>query len=289
MLHYRDDETPHSCPKKSGIGFIMVYHTFTDSDRNRKGSEKEEGYLIKLFEEWSLEIHKYPDLTRAELEKLLSSLSGRSDNDVFPTLEERHKILVIVISSHGGEDYILTSDMERITYFEIMSYLNEILNIPKLIIFNNCRKSPRRAQQAWTEDILPQDSMILLLCQKGTASFRSTEEGSFCLKELYKAYVSYGRKMDLQSFLEKFICEVEHTILEVTREKGKPCTQQPILRSTMKKLFYFPQIVSSDKISPAPAPQIEMELLSVPKRIIGTSGEEDMEREEPGGLDIGRN
>ena len=288
MLH-RKYVNPPPYPNKRGIGCILTYHTFKVTALNRKGAGKEEEYLMKLFNEWSLEIHTYRDLTMKELENLLSGVSGRSGNSVFPTVEDRHKILVIVISSHGGEDYILCSDMERITHFDITSYFNPLIfkcDIPRLFIFNNCRKASI-VQQAWTEEvILPsnwQNFIILHLCRRGTISYRSTKEGSLCLKELYNCYLLYGRNMDLQSFIEKFTIEVEISVLQLTSKKGRLCTQHPTYKSTLRERFFFSLPEKMIYFDTSPIPVSEGKLLSEHRRVIETPGVdmEEMEREEP--------
>ena len=290
MERYKNYKMYPPYSKKRGIGVILIYKNFTDPTRIRKGAEKEEENLKKLFKEWSLEVHIYRDLTAEELEKLFSRISGSSENNVFPTVEDKHEIVVIAISSHGGEDYFLTSDTKPITHLEIKSYFNPKIfkwDIPKFLIFNHCRESPRIVQQTGAEGevTLPPDwenFLILHACRRGTASYRSTERGSLCLKELYTDYVLYGRKMDIESFLDKFLSKVEHSILQITSEKGKPSTQQPTYESTLKGKVFFQE---PDKISPV-SQRIEAEVSSDRIQAIATPGEEDMEKEELVGLDI---
>ncbi|KAI6654756.1 Caspase-6 isoform X2 [Oopsacas minuta] len=271
--------------EKWGIGLVLVNEKFTDKSYKRKGAQKEIGNLkLLLDKEFSLEMFNYQDLSFQNIKELLSSLSGKIVSDVYPSIEDRHQIVVIAISSHGADDYILTSDMERITLSEITSYFNPELckrDMPKLFIFNACRKYKETVapKEAWADDecIVPPEwpnFITLCLCQRGTPCYRSIIDGSLAIRELCESFRSYGREIDFVSFLNRFTPQVECSILQITTEKGDPRHQCPIYKSTSQMLLYFPkqEIVPSDRMIP--------HVMSVPRTGIGTSEEEEMEREE---------
>ena len=236
--------------KKCGIGILIVNKEFKNPKGNRSGAEMEQEYLAALLEEeFSLELHKFTNVSDMQMVHIFSSLSGLRKRRRCPTIEARHNILVIAISSHGAKDGIYTSDSKLFKFSRIMRFFNGedcelLISKPKLLLINCCRTLQDRVERnekafltiPMSEKIetdstsFPNcdldanddntclvssswsDFIRVCLCYRGMASLRSSEHGSLPVKELYQAFVSYGHTTDFMRFMTQFTRNVKKKI-----------------------------------------------------------------------------
>ena len=262
--------------QKCGIGIIFV-NEFPRNKQFREGADEEKRYLkLLLKDEFSLEIFQFFDVTKKRMKDILLCLSGKKKMSAYPSIQKRHQVLVIAISSHGEAESIYTSDFKLFRFSDIKEYFTSencplLTSRPKMLLINCCRMRKRgedkydKAFPIESQELIVADGIhsppitetetyehqlvasnysdfiTVCLCARGVVSLRGTSSGSLAIKELYHSFNYYGHDSDFQSFMTRFTGNLKKIVYNRMKNHGITATQCPEVITTLDRPLIFPK------------------------------------------------
>ncbi|KAI6661264.1 hypothetical protein LOD99_10085 [Oopsacas minuta] len=239
-------------PNKEGYcGNAIIFVMHETSEGKPDGALIERENIEKFASMLSLKPFVFMNAKMKEIEKGLACITNppaiRPSNvseDIWKArILPEHKVIMVVVSSHGNMNSFLTADGKPFLDRTIDTYLNEtycplMIGKPKIILFNKCRTEGG----AVYESISPQsnspspvfDSIIMrehennfngsstfsdflhiYTCSMCTSSLRCRITGSLVLSALPGEYEKYGRNKEFRKFLQIFRTQM---IIEVNKK-----------------------------------------------------------------------
>ncbi|XP_052081364.1 caspase-2-like [Mytilus californianus] len=208
---YKMESTPR--------GFVLIINNIHfRNHKHRPGAEQDRDKLKAMFEDFGFEVDVKEDQTAMQVEELLSQ---------FSLLQDLYRVdsLIVVLMSHGNDEFILGSDCQRLNVINLIKKFNAdycpaMMGKPKMFIVNACRgddvdcnpilgstqpcydKTETDSGPTSLDRKQPANSDLLIAYSTfpGYVSFRDEEQGSWfiqCLEEVFRESASDEHVMDM--------------------------------------------------------------------------------------------
>ncbi|OTF72100.1 caspase-like protein [Euroglyphus maynei] len=213
---------------------------------NRIGSQTDVEKLRYTFERLNFKVFTRSNLTKAEMLDLMAKLN---DDESLKNFD----IFLLILMSHGRSTHILTVDGEYLDYEEIEQNFShekcpQLINKPKIIIFNCCR-------QAITDEIIKEnnerknsiknDEVKDMIVKNFKISFtfqdylsvRDEEQGTFFVNALVKSLDEYQ-----DSSFDKILQRANHLLNEMTKHESNNVERRQVIEFIQRgvtKPIYF--------------------------------------------------
>lgn len=198
----------------SGVALIFNVENFEITEKQRKNSNLDVTRLNNLFRYLSLDVSVYCDCTASEILSLVRQHASK--------MTATCDILVCVLMSHGGEDYIRGSDWVSLSLEDVyQAFSNDncrpLMGKPKLFFVQACRGTLPDNGFYWYDNSdaaqkpaerpliasapLCSDMVMAYPTQRGYRVSRLETEGSWFVDDLYCVMMEHAAHTDLMTML----------------------------------------------------------------------------------------
>ena len=259
-------------PNKDGyIGNCIIIVPQRFGNEVRHGAKKDIESLQKLSRMLSLQPRVFSDLKASDIHSMMGIITKPPDKRP-PCLSEDiwksrimpdHKVILVVIVSHGKTDSFLTADLKLFPVRKLYSFLNEdncslMRGKPKIIFFGKCGTKGGDVYETplldsdvmnGVENIFNSSSTFsnflhIYSCSMGTLSLSGTDTESFIISALTKEYEKYGEGKEFRKFIQIFRSQmIEEVNIKVQDSFRYANTTHCITteRDSLLGDIYFPQ------------------------------------------------
>ncbi|XP_063409571.1 caspase-6-like [Mytilus trossulus] len=224
---YKMESTPR--------GFVLIINNIHFRNHiHRPGAQQDREKLKAMFEDFGFQVDVKEDQTAMQVEELLSQ---------FSLLQDLYQVdsLIVVLMSHGNNEFILGVDCERLNVIDLIKKFNAdhcpaMMGKPKMFIVNACRgdeqdsnptsgsippcfdKTETDAGPISLDRRQPANSDLLIAYSTfpGYVSFRDEEQGSWfiqCLEEVFRESASEEHVMDMLTQVNDKVAAMSETMM----------------------------------------------------------------------------
>ena len=222
--------------KKHGVCLIINNIKFEGTDKERKGSERDEHNLVETWQYLGYRVEVRRNCSLAEITKIFdeidSLLTGAKDveNDSF----------VCCILSHGKEHLIVSSDKKPVKIADLECKIGNskvIPEKPKMFFVQACRTplgtKPALPTELQFDSTPKRDIYVMYATSLGDPAVRHPIKGSWFVKELCKLLCEFAKCCSLH--------DIELDLNRIVREKYEyeDGRQQPRSESSLDRDVHF--------------------------------------------------